>query len=295
MTGGPASGPASPAPATPSSNAPAELGGRLDCLREAGGAMVIAHRGGPTRDFPENAIETFERTLRAGARILEVDIMQSRDGVLFLMHDDTLDRTSTGSGAAADADWADIRTLRLKTYSRETDFSPPALADALSWAVKSGAVLELDKKRTVEYPPVLDAIRIAGAENNVMVITYTDAQAAEVHAAAPDLVITATIRDEAHLDRLISRGVNPGRLVAWTGTDAPNPNLWQALRDRGIEAAFGTTAGPETLDAAYWADRDGSEYNALAEDGLAFVVTARSDMVSRQMSAEQAAGAACGL
>jgi glycerophosphoryl diester phosphodiesterase len=291
-TSAPAAGAASGPPAT----VPALLSGRLDCLREAGGAMVIAHRGGPTRDYPENAIETFERTLRAGARVLEADIVESRDGVLFLMHDDTLERTSTGEGAVAAADWADIRTLRLETYSTGTDFTPPSLAEALAWAVDSGAVLELDKKRGVEYAPVIAAIRAAGAENNVLVITYTDAQAAEVHAAAPDLVITATIRDMAHLDSLLQRGVNAGRLVAWTGTEAPDPELWRALRDRGIETAFGTMgSGDAKLDEIFWADRDGSEFNALIEDGLTFVVTSRSDMVSRQLVAEQALGAGCGL
>src|SRR5690606_16933487 len=81
--------PAAPAPAAASTAAaPAALPGRLDCLRASGGVLVIGHRGGPTRDYPENAVETLQRTFDAGARAMEIDIAETKDGHLILMHDD---------------------------------------------------------------------------------------------------------------------------------------------------------------------------------------------------------------
>jgi glycerophosphoryl diester phosphodiesterase len=276
--------------------AAASLPERLDCLRKAGGVLIIGHRGGPTRDYPENAIETFERTYRAGTHSVEVDVQTTKDGKLVLMHDDELDRTTTGSGLVSDHTLADIQALSLETYSKTTDFHPPTLEAALDWAVKNNALLDIDKKRSASYDPIIAAIRAAKAETNAMLMTYTDEQAAEVHGKAPDLTITATVNDLAHLDRLLARGVKADRLLAWTGTSAPDPVFWKGLSDRGVEAKFGTL-GPRatSLDTRYWEDDDGGEYNQLVTDGLAILATDITDKAARQLSAERSRAAACGL
>ncbi len=269
---------------------------RLDCLRESGGVLVVGHRGGPTRDYPENAIETFQRTFDAGTRAMEIDVRVTKDGHLVLMHDEDLDRTTTGTGLVADHTLADIQKLFLETYSRTTEFHPPTLGDALEWAVKTGAIVKIDKKRETPYAPIIAAIRDAKAENNAIVITYTDDQAVEVHTMASELVISATIRNSGQLDELIERGVYADRLVAWTETDTPKPELWKALAARGLEADFGTL-GPRasSLDTRYWEDDDGSEYTELVAGGLTMVSTDITDKVARQLAPLRAKAAECGL
>lgn len=288
--------PAGAASAPSVSAAPAKLSERLDCVRTSGGVLLIGHRGGPTRDYPENAIETFQRTFDAGTHAVEADIAETRDGKLVLMHDDDLDRTTTGTGLVVDHTLADIQKLKLETGSKLTSFSPPTLEAALAWAVKTGAILELDKKRSAAYPPIIAAIRAARAENNVIVITYTDAQAAEVHRAAPDLMITATITSPGQLDGLLKRGVNADHLIAWTGIEKPDVSLWKALSQRGIESAFGTTGPRATaFDTLYWDDGDGSEYQDLVSGGLTILVTGITDKTGRQLSSARSRAAACGL
>jgi glycerophosphoryl diester phosphodiesterase len=274
----------------------APLPARLDCLRTSGGVLLIGHRGGPTRDYPENAIETFQRTYDAGTHAMETDISETKDGVLILMHDDDLARTTTGEGLVSDHTLAEIQAFRLETYSKTTSFSPPTLAAALDWAVKNQAVFELDKKKSAAWEPIIAAIRAAHAENNVFLVTYTDDQAAEVHKLAPDLMVNATINDTAQLDALIKRGVDPEHLVAWTGTTEPRPELWKALADRGVESAFGTL-GPRasSLDTRYWDDSDGSEYNDLVAKGLPILVTDITDKTARQLAGLRQKSAACGL
>lgn len=300
-TDAPASASAPAATSTPAisaatANTSSSLAERLDCVRTSGGVLLIGHRGGPTRDYPENAIETFQRTYDAGTHAMEVDVAETKDGKLVLMHDDDLDRTTTGTGLVADHTLADIQKLKLQTGSRDTGFSPPTLEAALAWAVKTGAVLELDKKRSAAYPPIIAAIRAAKAENNVIVITYTDAQAAEVHRLAPELMITATITSPAQLDSLLKRGVKADHLIAWTGIESPDSALWQALSQRGVESAFGTTGPRATaFDTLYWDDGDGSEYQDLVSGGLTVLVTGITDKTSRQLSAARSRAAACGL
>src|SRR5690606_23891146 len=108
--------------------------------------FVSAHRGGPRKGFPENCIATFENTLTHGPAILEIDPRYTRDGHIVLMHDPTLDRTTSGTGKVADHTLAEIRALRLKdTEGNLTDFGVPTLDEALQWA-KGKTVLVIDAK-----------------------------------------------------------------------------------------------------------------------------------------------------
>jgi glycerophosphoryl diester phosphodiesterase len=63
-------------------------------------AGVVAHRGGGSL-APENTLVAFETGARFGFKLAECDVKLSADDVLFLLHDDTVDRTSNGHGAAA--------------------------------------------------------------------------------------------------------------------------------------------------------------------------------------------------
>lgn len=286
---------ATPAPAAAA--APAQpLPARLDCLRQSGGVLLIGHRGGPTRDYPENAVETLQRTFNAGTKAMEVDVAETSDFKLVLMHDDDLERTTTGTGLVADHTLAEIQALKLETGSKTTDFHPPTLEAALDWAAKTGAILELDKKRSAAFPPLIAAVRATKAQNNVFIITYTDDQAMEVHKLAPDLVITATINDVAQLDRLLAGGVRSETLVAWTGNVEPRPDLWKALAARGIESIFGTNgARADSLDTKYWDDDNGSEFTGLVRDGLPILVTGLTDKTARQLGDDRKKAAACGF
>lgn len=293
-TDAPVSGPAESAATTAA--APRDLPARFDCLRQSGGILVIGHRGGPTRDYPENAIETFQRTFNAGTHAMEIDIAETKDGKLVLMHDDDLDRTTTGTGLVVDHTLAEIQALKLKTGSKTTSFHPPTLEAALDWAVKTGAFFELDKKRSASYGPIVAAVRAAKAQDNVLLITYTDDQAIEAQKAAPDLVINVTLDAPGQLDKLLAAGLNPQRTIAWTGNVEPRPDLWKALAARGVESIFGTNGSrAEGLDYKYWDDGDGAEFNTLAAGGLPMLVTGMSDKVSRQLSREIRAAAACGF
>lgn len=285
------------------SNAPAAtaaaadpLSVRLDCLRQSGGVLLIGHRGGPSRDYPENAVETFEHSFHAGTHGMEIDIAETKDRVLVLMHDDTLDKTTTGHGPVADATWADLQNLTLRTYSRVTGYPPSSLEAALRFAVANHALLELDKKPTASWTPIIADVRKFKAENNVFLVTYTDEQAFEVHKLAPDLIISVTIKSDAQLGALIAKGLKPDHLVAWTGNETPDPALWKAISARGVEPEFGTLGGKDSLDNSYWSDGDGSEFTNLVDhDKLPILVTGLTDKVSRQLSKQIEKARACGF
>ncbi|MFN3313572.1 MAG: glycerophosphodiester phosphodiesterase family protein, partial [Hyphomonas sp.] len=107
----------------------------FDCLRETGGVVVAAHRGGPAPGYPENLLETMQYGFDRGIRLFEIDIHESRDGVLFLHHDSRFGRVIDGQGSVADTDWADIAGRRTKDNDGKlTAFNPSKLTDVLLWA-----------------------------------------------------------------------------------------------------------------------------------------------------------------
>lgn len=288
----PAAAPAADAKAatTPGFGA-SDLADFFDCVRVQDAVVIAAHRGGPGPGYPENAIETFAHTLATATPVLEIDIAESRDGVLFLFHDSTLGRLTHGEGYVSDTDWAEISALFLKdTEGRVTAFHPPLLRDALVWAKANGALLELDKKETTSYRNIIAAVREVGAENHVILITYSPAQAAEVARLAPDLMMTASAAGAADLRDLSGRGVDLTRLVAWTGTAEVRPDLWDALARNGVEPAFGTLGrAGERLDDDY-GPRD---YQALVEDGVRLIATDRPGEVAGFLDADDRARTVC--
>ncbi|MGI8963878.1 MAG: glycerophosphodiester phosphodiesterase family protein, partial [Thermomicrobiales bacterium] len=71
---------------------------------------IYAHRGA-SADFPENTIPAFARAVELGAFGIELDVHLSRDGVPVAIHDESVDRTTNGSGLVADLDLADLQRL----------------------------------------------------------------------------------------------------------------------------------------------------------------------------------------
>jgi len=171
-----------------------------------------------------------------------------------------------------------------------TDFTVPTLAETLRWAKAADIVLELDAKPSASYRKMIAAVRAAGAEDHVVLISYTEAQAGALVRFAPDLVITADARGARDLDALAARGVAREHLVAWTGIEAPDPAAWDRLSRAGVEAAFGTLG---ELDARYMADGDGAEFRALAQDGLVLLATDRPFAAAEALDADDRGRAAC--
>src|SRR5262249_57324330 len=72
--------------------------------------IVVGHRGCALLE-PENTLRGFRRALDLGCDYVETDVRLTRDGHLVLMHDETVDRTTNGSGSVAELTFGEIRTL----------------------------------------------------------------------------------------------------------------------------------------------------------------------------------------
>jgi glycerophosphoryl diester phosphodiesterase len=259
-----------------------DLGSRLDCLRERHLALVAAHRGQPDPSAPENAMSSFRASLAAGVPFLEIDIATTRDGVMVLMHDDTLDRTTTGQGAVIERTWTEIRAFKLKRPDGTIlDEGVPRFVDVLRWGRKTGAHFEVDVKKTTRWSDVVEAVRAAGMEPQVVVVTYNLADARTVHELDPGLMISVTLAKGEDLET-IRRAVPPERVMEWVGDQQPDPGALSALRDAGIEPILGTLGrSGQRLDDLFVADGNPSEYGELVKAGVVMIASDRAVVAQR--------------
>ena len=93
---------------------------------------VVAHRGS-SADRPENTLASTHRAIAAGATMIEVDVRTTRDGHLVLLHDATLDRTTTSRGPVNDRRLSEIRRLDAGSWfdRRYKDQRVPTLGEVL--------------------------------------------------------------------------------------------------------------------------------------------------------------------
>jgi glycerophosphoryl diester phosphodiesterase len=106
---------------------------------------VVAHRGIHHR-YPENAIEAFREAWDGGIAWCECDVHASADGVPVVIHDATLERTTTGVGRVTDLTWGRLRELRLRDGAgHATECRLPSLEAALE-AMPSGCAVLVEVK-----------------------------------------------------------------------------------------------------------------------------------------------------
>lgn len=112
--------------------------------RDPNSVIVVSHRG-DWRNFPENSLGAIDNAIKMGVDIVEVDVKRTQDGQLILMHDHTLNRTTTGKGKISECTLDSIRKLKLRNGCNiRTIHHVPTLEEALLHA-KGKIMLNLDQ------------------------------------------------------------------------------------------------------------------------------------------------------
>ncbi|RZJ70961.1 MAG: glycerophosphodiester phosphodiesterase family protein, partial [Flavobacterium sp.] len=248
--------------------------------------LISAHRGGPMPGFPENAIETFENATQHQPVIIEFDVALSKDSVLVIMHDNKLDRTTTGTGEIGSYTYAELKKLSLKDNDgKVTAFKIPTLDEVLTWG-KNKVIFTIDVKRGVPFAKIVEAVRRTKSETNAIVITYNANQAAEVHRLAPDLMISASARKVEDIERLNQMGVPNDKIVAFTGTAAADKSVYEYLHAKGITCILGTMGN---LDRSARANPNQKVYEGLLANGVDVISTDELVLAGEQFDAYRTA------
>jgi glycerophosphoryl diester phosphodiesterase len=110
--------------------------------------QIIAHRGGP-KDTPENTLAAFQHAVRQGVDWLEFDVQMTQDGVLVIIHDETVDRTTNGTGAVRDLTFTQIRALDAGKGEKV-----PTFKEVVELAKANGVKILPETKSAHLYPGI---------------------------------------------------------------------------------------------------------------------------------------------
>ena len=256
----------------------------------------VAHRGGAAQ-WPENSVTAFRNAIALGARILELDVHLTADGRVAVIHDPTLDRTSSGTGAVAACTAADLARARLRGRDGAlTDDHVPTLDEVLALAVPAGVTLLVEVKtpgaavryarrgdRVIAEPGpryeglerrILDLLRAAGVAERTFVMAFNPAVLAEVRSLAPAQPTTLLV-DRHHVEQ---SGATPLDTVGWaTEARASFLGLHYSLCD----AALVEAAHLAKLAVGVFTVNDEATMRRLAALGVDVIISDRADLVAR--------------
>lgn len=132
--------------------------------------MVFAHRG-DWRYAPENSLKAFENCINVGFDGIELDLQMTKDSVLVVIHDESLERTTTGRGKVSNYTLQELRRFHLKTPTGYVSNQKIPTFDEVLELTKGKILIMLDKWERFREQ-VMEAIYAHGCEKQVIVAAH---------------------------------------------------------------------------------------------------------------------------
>ncbi|MEN6453134.1 MAG: glycerophosphodiester phosphodiesterase family protein, partial [Prolixibacteraceae bacterium] len=220
--------------------------------------LVSGHRGGIEEGFPENSREGFAHILGKMPAFFEIDPRLTKDSVIVLLHDATLERTTTGTGKLSDYTWEELQKVRLKDHEgNETPYLIPRLDSVIGWS-RGKTIVNLDKK-DVPMDMIAELIKKMDAEDHVMLTVHTGAQARYYYDRLPGVQFSAFCRTMKEYEDMKISGVPWNRMIAYVGPsiNPENEKIVEMLHADGVRCMISVApthdklATPEEREAAY--------------------------------------------
>lgn len=144
--------------------------------------------------YPENTLLSFQKAIEAGVAGIELDVQFSKDGEMVVIHDETLDRTTTGTGWVKDHTLEELKALdaSFKFRGQFGNVQIPTLDEVLSLVKDHDIVTNIELKTGVfEYEgieeAVRDCVRKHGLEDKVIISSFNHFSVLRMRKAAPEL------------------------------------------------------------------------------------------------------------
>ncbi|WP_113646879.1 glycerophosphodiester phosphodiesterase family protein [Pedobacter chitinilyticus] len=178
--------------------------------------LICGHRGGAQELYPENSIAGLEYVLSKIPAFFEVDPRLTKDSVAVILHDATLERTTTGKGKLADYTWEEVKQLKLKDKDgKPTQYGLHTLDEMLQWA-KGKTILMIDKK-DVPLAQLYQIIKRNNAESSVLISAYEPEEAAFYYGKDKNLMFEIFVSNEEKLKAYEATGIPNENMVAYFG------------------------------------------------------------------------------
>ena len=223
--------------------------------------MAIAHRGASSY-APENTLAAFDLALEMGARHLELDVHASADDRLVVIHDDTVNRTTDGSGAVAGYTFSALSGLDAGSWFGAAFAGQriPALDEVLDrYGRRAHLHVEIKGRSAALAQRTVDAILRRGLADEVTLTSFQIERLEEVRACAPALATGWLVAEATGAVIARARALGLAQLCPKAGT--VTPELVSRLRAEGFVVRAWGVSTEALMERVVRAGADGMTVN----------------------------------
>lgn len=212
--------------------------------------IISGHRGGIFLNLPENSTVTFDYVLANTPSIFEVDVRLTKDNKVTLLHDETLDRTTTGSGDIKAVTLEEIEAFKLKDpRGHITPFSVPTLEETIIWS-KGKTLINLDVK-DVPIEMKASLVKKHDAFAHVIFTVHSPQEAQTFYEFDTRSMFSAFIKTIEDFKAYDSSDVPwENILIAYVGPHSKKENkeLYNLLHDKGVSVMVSAASSYDKLE-----------------------------------------------
>jgi len=238
--------------------------------------LLAAHRGGAAL-WPENSLLAFRNAIALGADFIEFDVHLSKDGELVVIHDPTLERTTTGGGPVKDRTVAELKALRLKDRTGAvTGEAVPTLDEVVAVAAqgKRRMLLEIKVDATrARYPgieeKVLALLDRHGMAASTVVMGFEAPTWRRIRELRPDIATCAL-----YSARSLARTSLAAELAMLRAAGVPFIGVEHTV----VDAAAVAEARKAGIGIGAWTVNDAAEMQRMIDSGSAILITDKPDL-----------------
>jgi glycerophosphoryl diester phosphodiesterase len=253
--------------------------------------LVIAHQGG-NQLWPPNTRRAFGGAVALGSDALEMDVHLTADGVLVVMHDDTVDRTTDGEGPVSALDSGELAALEAgddwsppgsqATPYRGEGLRVPRLVDVLRDHPNVPLAIEIKPDGATTAAALCSTLRAEGRTADTVISSFHRDAMRTFREACPE-VATAAVENEVRLFLVLAR-------LRLAGPYRPPFDALQVpARSAGIEVvtpAFLRAARAKDVPVHVWTVNEPAQMERLFEVGVSGLITDRPDLALRAAGRE---------
>lgn len=255
--------------------------------------VVVACHRGDWRNFPENSAMAIESIIRMGADIMELDLKMTRDSVLVLSHDRTIDRCTTGKGKVSDYTYEELMKFNLKrAHGVKSDTTHILTLEQALAICKDRICVNVDQGYEF-YDQVLEISERLGVTDQILIKGKRPIDVVAEHEARYDhnmmYMPIVDVQKEAGIElynSYMERGVVPlAYEVCWQREDGTFERVCREIIAQGSKVWVNTIwaslcgGNGNDDDAAYLADDPGKVYKRYLDNGVSMIQTDRPELL----------------
>ncbi len=255
------------------------------CLRDLPRPLVIAHQGGEEL-WPSNTMYAFERAAALGVDVLEMDLHVTADGALVLMHDETVDRTTDGTGRLEQMTLAEVKALDAGYYWTDDEGQTyPFRGQGITVATLEELFqafpdmpMNIEIKLVENIPvvePFCQMIRQYGKQDQILVASFHEDAMSEFRAACPEV---ATSASQNEVINFFAR-----HFVGLAASYSPPAQAVQVPEYRSgihiLTPRFVEDAHSRGMDVHVWTVNEAEDMQRMIDLGVDGIITDRPDIL----------------